>query len=169
MIRIRFFVAALAFALVPFLICAPVKASGRLAPADEYFGHYAMSVLGIANILRDAPARFSDSANRSSNIDGPLSFVSDAIHAWERKYPNDPWIAKDLYALEIVYLHAPAPRALALAMLTQAWLAHDYPGSTYIVPSRVALENVRGASGSYPQSSAWARFTSARAPLRTPQ
>ena len=49
-----------AFFALSFFALAPAMAQDSLrglAPADEYFGHYKLSVLGIANTIRDAGAR----------------------------------------------------------------------------------------------------------------
>src|SRR5580704_4539158 len=102
---------------------APVMAQDALrglAPADEYFGRFNLSVLGIANTIRDAGARVDDGADPRTMLNGPLSFVTDAIHAWEQKYPNDPWIAKDLLALETVYLRVPTDEGFRLASQTES-------------------------------------------------
>jgi len=147
---------------------ASVVPISQLAPADEYFGRYQMSVLGIANTIRDAGSRI-DEGRIPSMIDGPLSFVSDAIHAWQHDYPNDPWIAKDLLALELVYLKAGTPQAFALARKTEAWLVRDYPDVPAAEDARVALADAggapRGAAAPSTGTDAWTRFAALRAPL----
>jgi hypothetical protein len=100
-----------------------------LAPADEYFGHYKLSVLGIANTIRDAGARIDSGSDPHSMLTGPLSFVTDAIKDWEQQFPSDPWIAKDLLALEAVYLRVPTDEGFRLASQTEAWLVADYPST----------------------------------------
>ena len=108
---------------------APAGAHGRLAPADEYFGRLQMSILGIANTIKDAGLKLDNGGDVESAFNGPLSFAADAIHAWERKYPEDPWIAKNLLKLEQVYLRVQNERGRELARQTEAWLLHDYPNS----------------------------------------
>jgi hypothetical protein len=141
-----------------------------LAPADEYFGHYQMSVLGIANTLRDAKLRLEESnATPPSLINGPLAFVGDAIGAWEHKYPADPWIAKDLLALEIVYLETNSPDGTRRARETAAWLMKDYPATQYASAGQRELADASGAGTSdtagYDPKAAWARFAALRSPL----
>ena len=116
-----------------------VDMRGGAAPADVDFGTYPMSVLGIQNVLRRDGEAIDDASDRSALTTGPLACVVDAIRDWERAYPADPWIAKDLLTLEMVYLRARGPEARALARSTEVWLAHDYPSSNYLEPARLAL------------------------------
>jgi hypothetical protein len=158
--------AAMALALA---LCAPAAAQempqSALAPADEYFGHSKISVLGIANMIRDVGHRLEDGRDATEMIYGPLAFVADAIHDWEREYPRDPWIAKDLLALEIVYLHASAPEALALARRTEAWLVRDYPNAEAAISGRRRLALALGEDQD-DESASWERFTEERQPPR---
>jgi len=150
---------------------APVTSvpMSALAPADEYFGHFQMSVLGIANTIRDAGRRLDESGATRSVISGPLTFVADAIGAWERKYPSDPWIAKDLLALEIVYLQAGTPEGTRRARDTAAWLMKDYPATQYAALGQSELDEALGGgtveTAAYDPRAAWARFAALRAPL----
>ena len=96
-------------------------------------------------------------------LDGSLTFVDDALRDWERQFPNDPWIARDLYALEITYLRARTPRGNALARKTVAWLLHDYPDSPLVGDARLALGDP--GDGARSPADAWTRFAALRAPL----
>ena len=122
-IRLALIAAFVAAAVTPVY----AQPSAALAPADEYFGRFQMSVLGIANTIHDAGWRIDEGRAPQSLIAGPLSFATDAIAAWERAYPHDPWIAKDLTELAHVYLRIKTPAGAALAAKTAAWLARDYP------------------------------------------
>jgi len=170
---------------------APARAADSmlgLAPADEYFGRYNLSVLGIANTIRDAGARIDAGTDPGTMLTGPLSFVTDAIHGWEQKYPSDPWIAKDLLALEAVDLRVlPAENGLRLAHQTEAWLIADYPNSSYAATARLQLATAETTAQPAPDlsvqpapfanatpaaapalpsyASPWERFAALRAPL----
>lgn len=125
-----------------FALLAPVMAQDSLrglAPADEYFGRYKLSVLGIANTIRDAGARIDGGTDPHAMFSGPLTFATDAIKDWESKYPADPWIAKDLLALEAVYLRVPNDEGFHLATQTESWLIADYPNSDQAVQGRSEL------------------------------
>jgi hypothetical protein len=160
------------------LLAGPVPAFGQdsnlaLAPADEYFGRYNLSVIGIANAIRDSGFRIDSGADVRAVVEGSLSFVTDALHAWEAKYPGDPWIAKDLLALETVYLKIPGTDAYHLAAQTEAWLVADYPATASATAARAHL-----AGGPPPAQAAalhasatespWERFAALRAPLPPP-
>lgn len=128
-------------------VSTPVWAQSNVAPADEYFGHLKMSVLGIANVIKDMRLRVEADASRTPSIFGSLANVEDSIHDWEAKYPNDSWIPRSLFALETGYLTAPGDRARDLAVRTEAWLRHDYGRSTYALQGHRALDAATLAQG----------------------
>ncbi|MBV8353796.1 MAG: hypothetical protein JO101_00615 [Candidatus Eremiobacteraeota bacterium] len=113
-----------------FVLCSSgVLAANRsqLAPADEYFGRLKMSILGIANTIRDAGVKLDNGANPTEVMDGPLAFATDAIEDWERHYPRDPWIPRNLTALQTAYEKIQTARGQELAHRTAAWRQHDFP------------------------------------------
>jgi hypothetical protein len=148
-------------------LCAPAAAQdapmSALAPADEYFGHYKLSVLGIANTIRDVGRRLEDGRDATAMIYGPLAFVTDAIRDWERAYPHDPWIAKDLFALEVVYLRAQAPEAMSLARRTERWLIRDFPNAEAAISGRRRLGLALGEDQD-DLDAPWERFAGDREP-----
>lgn len=161
--RIRLLLCAAAF----MLLARPVVAQDALvglAPADEYFGRFNLSVLGIANAIRDAGVHLDTGADARAIVDGPLAFATDAIRAWEAKYPADPWIAKDLLALENAYLKVPTDDGLRLASKVEAWLLADYPRSEYAARGRAQLAGSASfpAATAGPEVSPWERFAALR-------
>lgn len=145
-------------------LLAPVAAAdlSALAPADEYFGKFQMSVLGIANTIRDSGRRVDEGADPQAMIGGPLAFATDAIVAWEHAYPHDPWIAKDLLALQTVYHHMHTPAADRLATQTAAWLARDENTRAPLTPMWPVAAPAAPANAA---PSAWERFSALRAPI----
>ena len=129
------------------LMATPVFAQthSAVAPADEYFGRLKMSVLGIANVIKDMRLRVEADASRTPSIFGSLANVEDAIRDWEAKYPHDSWIPRNLLALETTYLEAPGDRARQLAVRTEAWLRHDYGRTSYAAQGRHALDDAQVA------------------------
>jgi hypothetical protein len=119
------------------------RTKGGAAPADIDFGLYPMSVLGIENTLRRDGAAIDEASDRSALTTGPLACVVDSLRGWERAYPADPWIAKDLLTLEQVYLRAHGSDAHDLAARAETWLERDYPESRYVAPARLALGTER--------------------------
>jgi hypothetical protein len=141
-LRIVSALAAAIIGLLTSLAPSAAQTNAGLAPADEYFGKFQLSVLGIANTIRDAGLRAESGAAPQTMIDGPLAFATDAIKAWESRYPRDPWIAKDLLALENVELRLPAGAGLRLAEKTEAWLVSDYPSTSYAATGRAQIAQI---------------------------
>lgn len=155
-LRLAFTAAICAALLVP----AAAEDRSKLAPADEYFGRFQLSVLGIANSIRDAEAKLEHGGDPDTAIAGSLDVASDAIVAWEQAYPQDPWIAKDLLALETAYLKVPTPAGHDLAVKTLAWLATDYGNTQYAAIGRDELAPVAPRV-----MTAWERFAALRGSL----
>jgi len=103
----------------------------KIAPADEYFGRLKMSILGIANTIKDQTVRFDRRPEEMESEMSTIGFAVDAIHDWEHKYPSDPWIAKSLFYLERFYNRIPTDAGRAQAKATMAWLVHDFPNTWY--------------------------------------
>lgn len=151
-LRLAFCIATFFASLAPALAQDSLRG---LAPADEYFGRFNLSVLGIANTIRDAGARLDSGTDPRNMLTGPLSFVTDAMKDWEQKYPGDPWIAKDLLALERVYLRVPGDDGFRLASQTESWLIADYPNTEYAGKGRAELASYRAPNAPPPQQQAW--------------
>jgi hypothetical protein len=112
----------------------------RLAPADVTFGHYHFSMFGIENEIALAGSRFRDESERAELEGGAFYYVVDAIRDWERRYPNDPGIAHDLYEVHRVYRRLHNAIALQDADRALAWLVHDYPSSKYAAMARAEAQ-----------------------------
>ncbi len=163
---VRFAFAALVVLFAASLAPA-LAADATLAPADASFGRFNLSVLSIANSIRDSGARIDDGTEPRDLISGPLAFATDAMHAWEGRFPSDPWIAKDLLALETVYLKIPTEDAHRLARQTEGWLLADFPASPYVSKARALLADavaIETAAAAAPMN-AWERFAALRVPL----
>jgi hypothetical protein len=98
-----------------------------------------MSVLGIANTIRDAGRHLQEGASPQETIDGPLHLAAEAIRDWENKYPDDHWIPRDLLALEYVYLRAGSRETADLARRTAGWIVADYPNCEEAHRAQVAV------------------------------
>jgi hypothetical protein len=110
----------------------PVASHGPEAPADVSFGIYPLSVFGIENAIKRADARADDYASGVERYDvGPIAYSVVAIRDWERRYPSDPWIPKELLGLCRFYVHVGTSDARDAATHAADWLRHDYPASAY--------------------------------------
>jgi len=65
-----------------------------------------------------------------------------AIRDWEHRYPRDPWIPENLFALERVYLHAGTDEGREYAGRVTVWLLQDYPQSVYAERARRIIANL---------------------------
>ncbi len=102
----------------------------RVAPADEYFGRLKLSILGIRNTIKDMGLKADADSSRAANVVmGSVGLTEDAIHDWEKKYPQDSWIPATIFSLERLYAKVDSDDARAHAKITMAWLVHDYPAS----------------------------------------
>jgi hypothetical protein len=102
----------------------------RVAPADEYFGRLKLSILGIRNTIKDMGLKAdADSSHAANVVMGSVGLTEDAIHDWEKKYPQDGWIPATIFSLERLYAKVDSDDARRHAKITMAWLVHDYPAS----------------------------------------
>jgi hypothetical protein len=115
----------------PHRLAAKKAVAIKVAPADEYFGRLKMSILGIANTIKDQSLAYDRRPDQLQAELHAVSFAEDAIRDWEHKYPQDPWIAKSLFALERFYNKIPTDECRADAMATMRWLVRDFPHTWY--------------------------------------
>lgn len=101
----------------------------KVAPADEYFGHLKMSILGIRNTLKDLAIKADYNPSNPEQIFGSANFTEEALHEWEHKYPGDPWLAKTVAGLVHMYSRVPTVQGRAKMHAAFAWLSTRY-GST---------------------------------------
>ncbi|MFN2528972.1 MAG: hypothetical protein ABR584_09690 [Candidatus Baltobacteraceae bacterium] len=93
-----------------FSVTSPACAASRVAPADEYFGHLKMSILGIRNQLRDLETRSAWRGENRRALLGKATFIEDAMAEWSRKYPGDPWLPGFRHRLQRCYVRIAALR-----------------------------------------------------------
>jgi hypothetical protein len=103
----------------------------RVAPADEYFGKLKMSVLGIRNTIKDVGLNLDIDQTRWVQLASKAAFAEDAIHDWEKKYPQDTWLAKTVFSLERMYAKVDSDDGRKHAIASMRWLVHDFPKSWY--------------------------------------
>jgi hypothetical protein len=61
------------------------------APADEYFGRFKLSFLGIRNIIRDMNVE-GDSPLALPLQEGRIHEVAGSLADWANRYPRDKWL-----------------------------------------------------------------------------
>lgn len=95
------------------------------APADEYFGPFKDSILGIRNRLV-AFERKADSELLVADSMRGIDNVERAIEDWDHHYPRDPWLAGFLDRMMHVYGRAHALESNG-AHRCLAMLEHGFP------------------------------------------
>ncbi len=106
-------------------------APARVAPADEYFGKLKMSVLGIRNTIKDVGANLDIDQARWTQLASKAAFCEDAMRDWEKKYPQDSWLAKTVFSLERMYAKLDSDEGRQRAVAAMKWVVHDFPKSWY--------------------------------------
>src|SRR5476649_967841 len=64
--------------------------SGAPAPADEYFGRFKLSFLGIRNIIHDMNIE-GDSSLALPMQEARIREVAGSLGDWANRYPRDKW------------------------------------------------------------------------------
>jgi hypothetical protein len=123
--RLHWLVAACA--LVP-LVAAAAQHRGP-APADEYFGPFKESILGIRNHLHDLEVKSDRDLLVASVITG-IDNIEIAIEDWHAQYPQDPWLPRFLNRIVHVYARAHSINHTH-ALEAVALLEHEYPRTAY--------------------------------------
>jgi replicative superfamily II helicase len=121
-------------------------ADKRLAPADEYFGPLKLSILGIANSLKDETARVdAETAGDPDSAFQHVTLVEASVRDWETKYPSDTWLPRTVLALERLYAKIESDRSRQHASEIASWLIDRYPAS----PETIRLRAELTSSSSY--------------------
>jgi hypothetical protein len=118
-------------------VAGPIVATHHRAnaPADEYFGRFKMSILGVRNVVSDIDARADDAAaDAARNLCHKLTLAEDALRDWHAKYPDDTWLPKLGYTMladyqkldaDLIDDEAQVARLHAIDLAT--WLEEAYP------------------------------------------
>lgn len=99
------------------------------APGDEYFGRMKMSYLGIDNTYKDGVIS-AGAYTTDQHLISKLMFADEALHTWEKKYPNDPQLARSYFFGEAVWRKVYTEDGQHIAWAYIQTLTHKY-GNTY--------------------------------------
>ncbi len=99
------------------------------APADEYFGPMKLSILGIRNTIRDLGFKVDADPSKGDQTIGSASFAEKALVEWQKRYPRDPQLPRNIYFLEHLYAKVQTPLGQQKVTATETWLFTSY-GST---------------------------------------
>jgi len=78
------------------------KPTPRKAPGDEYFGRMKLSYLGINNAFKDQAVR-AGAFTINDSVISAIRDADDALHDWQRKYPDDPQLARSYFLAAQAY------------------------------------------------------------------
>jgi hypothetical protein len=122
--------------LASFLTLSPVTVFAQshhvaVAPADRYFGQMKMSILGIRNSLHDLDIDLANNPQDAEHVFDKAAWVEDAMHDWQAKFPQDPWIPKYAYALANLYAKVDTAQAQSRHAAAYEWAHSKYPNSEF--------------------------------------
>ena len=100
-----------------------------LAPADEYFGPFKLSIIGISNTIRDTGRRYDVNHDIGDRTFGSAQQIERAIRDWEKKYPKDDQLPRAVYFLQRLYTKVLTQASRNQAQVTAVWMYHDFSSS----------------------------------------
>lgn len=101
------------------------------APADEYFGHLKMSILGVRNKVKDLGLDADLHPEHDRAVLGNALWVEDAMRDWAKKYPFDHWLPRYAFALESIYEGIPGDDAHKRAVRQLSYITAYFPQTVY--------------------------------------
>jgi len=94
-----------------------------------------MSVLGIRNEIHDLAVRYDVRADidhaLAKRIMGTAVMTEASVVDWEKKYPSDNQLARDVYLMQHLYAKIDFDVAREKARYCAQWLFYRYGGSWY--------------------------------------
>lgn len=134
--------AIVGFGLMSIATLSPVLAASTSAPADEYFGRYHLSILGIRNALSDMTNQAHGHPEKASAYLNSAELTEDAIHQWQARYPQDSWLPKIVFSLERLYVSIGTQDSAEHAVQTAAWLDKSFAQTQYAHMGRTELASL---------------------------
>jgi len=127
-------------AAVTYLVAA--KAPGvAQAPADEYFGRYRLSSLGVRNAIRDMTIE-GDSPLALPLQTERITAVESALPAWADKYPRDPWVPSAIAKFAAFLISKRVPEYDRAALAFFSYLEWAYPKTWYASYAQAHLDEL---------------------------
>jgi hypothetical protein len=115
-----------------------------LAPADEYFGPFKLSIIGIRNTLRDVGLRYDFNHDIGTQTYKSAQQTEKSIRDWERRYPRDDQLPRAVYLLQRLYTKVLVSESRARAHVVAVWLFTDFAKSPQSkqLKKTIALEHL---------------------------
>ncbi|MDQ6779583.1 MAG: hypothetical protein M3Z37_00285 [Candidatus Eremiobacteraeota bacterium] len=139
---------------------ATVALHFRVAPADEYFGHQKISILGINNTIHDTNLRIGFDHVHAAKYYGTLAAAHEALFDWARKYPQDTWLPGRAYYMSHVFWQMHSADGDTAADRCRGLLFKQFPSSHWamlakketrdlvapLTPEELAARNAAGTT-----------------------
>ncbi len=100
------------------------------APADEYFGPYKLSNLGVRNAIYDMTVEGNSPLALPLQVER-IAAVEDALVIWANRYPYDKWLPPAMWKFSIFLLSKDIPQYDRDAWALLQLLAQQYPQTWY--------------------------------------
>jgi hypothetical protein len=99
------------------------------APADEYFGRFKLSNLGMRNIIHDMNVE-GDSPLALPLQETRIHAVAGALFDWTNRYPRDVWIPRTTGSFVKFLERKQTPETASLAVVYAVYLADRSSGTS---------------------------------------
>jgi hypothetical protein len=100
------------------------------APGDEYFGRLKYSYLGIDNVFKDGVIS-AGAYTTDPRLISRLMNADNALRDWQKKYPNDPQLARAYFFGEAVWRKVYTEDGQHLAWEYIQTLLHKFPNTYF--------------------------------------
>jgi hypothetical protein len=111
------------------------------APADEYFGRYRLSSLGVRNAIRDMTIE-GDSPLALPLQTERIAAVESALPAWADKYPHDPWVPSAIAKFAVFLISKRVAEYDRSALAFFSYLQWAYPKTWYASYAQAHLDEL---------------------------
>ena len=98
------------------------------APADEYFGRFKLSNLGMRNIIHDMTIE-GDSPLAVQLQETRIHAVAGALADWTNRYPRDVWVPRTTTSFVKFLERKQTPEASALSIDFTVYLVDKFSGT----------------------------------------
>ncbi len=98
----------------------------ELAPGDEYFGPFKLSIIGINNTIRDIGRRYDVNHDNFKASFNSAEMTERAIRDWEKKYPHDDQLPRAVFVLQRLYTKVLYQPSRDRAHATAQWLLLEF-------------------------------------------
>ena len=108
-----------------------VVQGSRNAPADENFGQYRMTPVGIPWRIKCLAHQVDTDPKNGESVFTFADWVENSIQDWQARYPQDQALPRVIFALQVLYQKVNTNAGRSRAARVGTWLKRDYPSSNF--------------------------------------